>query len=899
MNAANHFLKTFRLDNKTVSYFSLPDLFRDRKMDAEKLPYSIRILVEMLLRQVGAGETSPVELDSLLEWQPGKTPRANIGILPQRVLMQDLTGVPVLNDLASLRAAAEREGLDPACVNPLIPVDLVVDHSVQVDFTGIPNAYQKNLEYEFKRNHERYEFLHWAQGAYKNFRLIPPGTGILHQVNLETLSPMVWLKETSTGLLACPDMVIGTDSHTPMINGLGVLGWGVGGIEAITAMLGNPLELPIPEVIGVRLSGSLPAGVTPTDLTLTIVEKLRALGVVDKFIEFCGPALEFLSVPERAMIANMTPEFGATASYFPVDGQTITYLHQTARPKETTQLAETFFCAQGLFRGPEMSEPEFSAVLECHLDEIEPSIAGPKKPQSRVSLSNSKKDFLAHLSVPLDQGGFGLAGSELNKSARVSVGGRVVEVRHGSVVLAAITSCTNTSDPEVMIAAGILARNALARGLKVSTGVKMSLSPGSRVVTDYLEKAGLLEALSNLGFTLTGFGCMTCIGNSGPLPEAIGIAVTENNLVTAAVLSGNRNFEGRIQPLVKASYLASPPLVVAFALAGRMDLDLTHDPLGTDPSGREVFLKDLWPSAEEIAKIRSAFVTEEAFRRAAETQSQGGREWQALEGSRGLVFQWEKDSNYLREPPFLQLPDEDPKAEIRGARVLAMLGDSVTTDHISPAGAIPVRSPAGEYLTSKGIAPSEYNSYGSRRGNDEVMIRSTLANIRLKNRLVPGVEGGRTIHLPDREEMDIHAASVRYRQEGVPLVVLAGREYGTGSSRDWAAKGVMLLGVRAVIARSFERIHRSNLVGMGVIPLQFQEGESAESLGLTGEEVFALPAIASLKPGGKATVWAMSENGEEKQFQVGVRINSQAEMDTLLQGGILKKALHQITGKMR
>jgi aconitate hydratase len=886
-------LRSFFLDGKEIFFYSLVDYSEILGKDFSRLPFSIRLLLEMILRQSGEGYSFPEDLDRLADWKPVEAARGYVGIHPQRVVMQDLTGVPVLNDLASLRAAVERAGGDPARVDPLIPVDLVVDHSIQADFTGTPDAYQKNLELEFKRNRERYEFLHWAQLSFNNFRLIPPGTGIVHQVNLEALSPMVWVKERGKKLLACPDMVIGTDSHTPMINGLGVLGWGVGGIEAIAAMLGNPIELPIPDVVGVRLSGSLLPGTTPTDLTLTIVQKLRAFGVVDKFVEFTGPALADLAVSERAMIANMSPEYGATASYFPVDRQTIDYLRLTARPEETIRLAEQFFRMQGLFRETDTPKPQFSTLLEVNLAEIEPSIAGPKKPQSRVTLGKAKENFLELLGAPVADGGYGLAETEITRKAELEFSGKRVTIGHGSVVVAAITSCTNTSNPYVMVTAGLLARNAVDRGLTSNPMVKASLSPGSRVVTDYLGKASLLEPFEELGFALSGYGCMTCIGNSGQLPEEIGSAIEENQLVTAAVLSGNRNFEGRVQSQVRANYLASPPLVVAFALAGRIDIDLTREPIGMDKSGNPLTLADLWPEENEIQAVITKFVTPEAFKRNDISSNAGSREWQNLETGGGMVYGWQNYSTYLREPPFLKLPETDWEKPINSARALVVFGEAVTTDHISPAGNIPVNSPAGRYLVERGVSPSDFNSYGARRGNDEVMVRGTFANVRLKNRLVQGVEGGKTLHLPDGQQMDIYDAAMRYREEGIPSIVLAGREYGTGSSRDWAAKGVLLLGVRAVIAESFERIHRSNLAGMGVLPLEFLEGENLTSLGLTGRESFSLPVFTDLEPGGEILITTKDDHEKITNFKVRVRINSKMEMETLLQGGILKKAFTQ------
>ncbi len=771
-----------------------------------------------------------------------------------------------------------------------------MDHSIQVDYTGIPDAYKKNLELEFKRNRERYQFLKWAQKAFQKFRLIPPATGIVHQVNLETLSPVVWIQDSAGMRLAAPDMVIGTDSHTPMINGLGVLGWGVGGIEAIAAMLGNPLELMIPDVVGVRLFGSLPLGTTPTDLTLTIVQKLRALGVVDKFIEFTGPALETLGVPQRAMIANMAPEYGATASFFPIDEQTLGFLRLTNRLESTVRLVEAFFREQELFRSDESPEPEFSTLLELDLSEIVPSIAGPKKPQSRVSLTEASQDFQRLLKIEVTDGGYGLSREQVEATAEVQIGGNPVTLMHGSVVLAAITSCTNTSDPYVMLAAGLMARNALERGMSISPAVKASLSPGSRVVTDYLARAGLLEKLENLGFTLVGYGCMTCIGNSGQIDPGVARVIEASNLVTAGVLSGNRNFEGRVQPLVRANYLASPPLVVAYALAGSMNIDLTRDPLGVDANGNPVNLADIWPSENEIRELTEKYVTVEAFERNKLEKFPGGRDWQELAGGDELVFHWNPSSDYLREPPFATLPNGDWTKDIHGAHALAVFGDSITTDHISPAGSIHPGSPAGRYLQSRGVSPVDFNSYGSRRGNDEVMVRGTFANTRLKNKLVLGVEGGRTLYLPEETQMDIYDAAMRYQREDIPLVILAGREYGTGSSRDWAAKGVLLLGVRAVIAESFERIHRSNLAGMGVLPLQFLEGEGVQKLGLTGKESFTISALSSIVPGAIIPVLAEGKTGDRIEFQTRLRVDTRLEMETLLQGGILKKAFTQTLG---
>ena len=815
------------------------------------------------------------------------------------MILQDFTGVPCVVDLAAMRSAMQRLGGDPKKINPLVPVDLVIDHSVQVDFFGGHDSMDRNVAIEFQRNRERYEFLRWGQKAFQNFRVVPPAVGIVHQVNLEYLAKGVFLgKRRLPGPVAFPDSLVGTDSHTTMINGLGVLGWGVGGIEAEAVMLGQPLYMLAPEVIGFELSGELPPGTTATDLVLTITQILRKEGVVNKFVEYFGPAIKGMKVADRALVANMAPEYGATMGFFPIDEQTLAYLRLTGRSDAEVALVERYTKEQQLFYSSQPgSDPVYTKVLKLDLGTIEPSLAGPKRPQDRVPLANVKRAFRQSLQAPVKERGFGLGEQDLARTATVADNGRSATIGHGAVVIAAITSCTNTSNPDVMLAAGLVAKKAVERGLSVKPYVKTSLAPGSRVVTDYYRKTGLDAALDKLGFTLVGYGCTTCIGNSGPLPEPVAEAVTKGNLVAAAVLSGNRNFEGRINPHVKANYLASPPLVVAYALAGTVDIDLATEPLGTGSDGKPVYLKDIWPSREEVGRVVADAIGAEMFRARYKNVFEANPTWNALPVTPSELFPWDAGSTYVQEPPFLidLAAEPSPIQPLRGARVLAALGDSVTTDHISPAGSIAATSPAGKYLQEQGVKPVDFNSYGARRGNDRVMTRGTFANIRIRNLLAPGTEGGVTRHLPDGQVMPIYDAAMKYKAEGVPLVVLAGAEYGTGSSRDWAAKGTYLLGVRAVLAVSFERIHRSNLVGMGILPLEFPKGKTWESLGLTGEEVFEIPDLNDqLQPLSQITVRATAADGSVKEFQAKVRIDTPVEMDYYRNGGILQTVLRKL-----
>jgi aconitate hydratase len=869
--------------------------------DLDRLPYSIRIWLESLLRQVSGREITEDHVRYLAGWHAGDPGSAELPFKPARVILQDFTGVPAVVDLAALRSAMHRLGGDPARIDPQVPVDLVIDHSVQVDMFGSNAALYYNAEREFERNRERYEFLHWAQNAFDGFRVVPPATGIVHQVNLEYLATVVARRQQAGGdWVAFPDTLVGTDSHTTMINGLGVLGWGVGGIEAEAVMLGEPITMLPPQVVGFEMVGELPEGATATDLVLTVTQMLRREGVVGKFVEFFGPGVTTLSLPDRATIGNMSPEYGATMGFFPVDPETLRYLRSTARPPELVDLVERYTKEQGLFRTDKAPVPAYSSTLTLDLSTVMPSLAGPKRPQDRIPLADMKPAFQAVLRAPTAQRGFALDGTALGRTATVpaSNGDEAATLAHGAVVIAAITSCTNTSNPTVMVGAGLLAKKAVARGLEVPAYVKTSLAPGSTVVTRYLEAAGLTPYLDQLGFNLVGYGCTTCIGNSGPLPEAVARAVEEGDLVAAAVLSGNRNFEGRINPHVRANYLASPPLVVAYALAGTVDIDLLHEPLGHDAAGQPVFLADIWPSQAEIQAAVSGALDPAMFEEQYADVYTGNETWNAIPASESAeLYDWDANSTYIQEPPFFAgLTAEVPPVEdVRGARVLALLGDSVTTDHISPAGSIAADGPAGRYLLEHGVERREFNSYGSRRGNHEVMMRGTFANIRLKNLLVPGTEGGVTVHLPDGEQMAIYDAGMRYQREGAPLIVLAGKEYGTGSSRDWAAKGVYLQGVRAVIAQSYERIHRSNLVGMGVLPLQFQPGDSAESLGLTGHEIFDITGIADhLEPGQEVAVRARREDGSEIAFTALIRLDTPVEVEYYRNGGVLHTILRRM-----
>ena len=862
-----------------------------------RLPYSIRMILEALLRTCDDYEVTEADIRTLATWNAAQPAEQEIPFKPARVVLQDFTGVPCVVDLAAMRAAMKRLGGDPGKINPLVPVDLVIDHSVQVDFFGTHDALEKNVDIEFGRNAERYAFLRWGQQAFRNFRVVPPAIGIVHQVNLEYLAGCVFLRDDPAGKgtmkVAVPDTLVGTDSHTTMINGLGVVGWGVGGIEAEAVMLGQALSLLLPEVVGFELTGRLPAGATATDLVLTVTEILRKDGVVGKFVEFFGSGLEGMSLADRATIANMAPEYGATMGFFPVDDETLTYLRLTGRPAEQVTLVERYMKEQGMFRTAAAPIPEFTKRLSLDLGSVVPSLAGPKRPQDRVPLVQVKRAFAESLTAPTAKRGFALEGAALTRTGTVREHGRSDQIGHGAVVIAAITSCTNTSNPSVMVAAGLVARKAVAKGLATKPWVKTSLAPGSRVVTDYLEKSGLAKDLDALGFETVGYGCTTCIGNSGPLPDHVAAAVTEGDLVAAAVLSGNRNFEGRVNPLVKANWLASPPLVVAYALAGTTDIDLATEPLGIGTDGAPVFLKDIWPTAEEVRTTVEASVVPGQFQKRYDNVWESNPRWNAVPTSTGELYDWDEASTYIQEPPFLAELSREPQApaSIHGARVLLALGDSVTTDHISPAGSIAKASPAGTFLMKHGVPPADFNSYGARRGNDRVMTRGTFANIRIRNLLVPGTEGGVTRLLPGAEVMPVYDAAVKYREQQTPLVVLAGAEYGTGSSRDWAAKGTMLLGVRAVLAASFERIHRSNLVGMGVLPLVLPE--PWQQLGLTGEETFEIP-FEGLAPRSTVVVTATAADGTTKQIPCLVRIDTPVELDQFQAGGILPFVLRKL-----
>jgi aconitate hydratase A / 2-methylisocitrate dehydratase len=877
-------------DDSGTYYYRLSAVEEAGLGNVSRLPFSIKVLLEALLRQVNGHSVTEEDVASLAAWEPQATPQSEIPFKPARVVLQDFTGVPALVDLAAMRSAMARLGGDPTQVNPLIPADLVIDHSVQVDRFGSRLALLFNAEREFERNRERYEFLKWGQGALRNFRVVPPATGIVHQVNLEYLATGVTLSRASGAAVAFPDSLVGTDSHTTMINGLGVLGWGVGGIEAEAVLLGQPIYMLIPQVIGVRLTGSLPEGATATDLVLTVTEMLRARGVVDKFVEFCGPGLSRLSLPDRATIANMAPEYGATIGFFPVDAETLRYLAMSGRSPELIGLVERYCRVQGLFRTDGTPDPLFTDALELDMDSVVPSLAGPKRPQDRVRLSDMPQAF----SRAFPAAGLPNSVPSADKPAK----GSTSSVTTGCVVIAAITSCTNTSNPSVMVAAGLLAKKAVERGLRAQPYVKTSLAPGSKVVTRYLDEAGLTPFLEALGFYTVGYGCTTCIGNSGPLPDEVETAISNGNLVVAAVLSGNRNFEGRIHPLVKANYLASPPLVVAYAIAGDVSLDLTTEPLGVNPDGQPVYLRDIWPSQEEIQATVTQSLNPAMFQEQYEDVFSGNKAWNEVRAPQGQLYEWEPASSYIREPPFfLNLaPRPEPASDILGARVLAYLGDSVTTDHISPAGSIDPNSPAGLFLLANGISEREFNAYGARRGNHEVMMRGTFANIRIRNRLLPGIEGGYTVFQPTGERLSIYDAAMRYAAAGIPLVILAGREYGTGSSRDWAAKGPSLLGVRAVLAESFERIHRSNLIGMGVLPLEFLPGESAQSLGLTGVETFDIRGLAGqeLHPKQPLVVYAGAAGTAAKTFQVVARIDTPVEVEYYRNGGILQTVLRNM-----
>jgi len=888
---------TFETGNGPAGIYRISRLEEQGLGEISRLPYSIRVLLEAVLRNCDGYVVTEDDVKNLAAWNAEAPAKLEIPFKPARVVLQDFTGVPAVVDLAAMRSAMKRLGGDPKKINPLIPVDLVIDHSVQVDRFASPDALAANVELEFGRNRERYEFLRWGQKAFENFRAVPPNVGIIHQVNLEFLAKGVFLRHDEQGPVAIPDSLVGTDSHTTMINGLGVVGWGVGGIEGEAVMLGQPLYMLMPEVVGFELTGELPTGATATDLVLTIVEILRAEGVVGKFVEYFGSGVSNMSLADRAIIANMGPEYGATMGFFPIDEETLGYLRRTGRTDDEVGLVERYTKEQGIFRTDDSPRPNYTKTLSLDISTVEPSLAGPKRPQDRISLAAMKTAFQNALRAPVSERGLALDENACKRTAQVTTNGDSTEVTHGAVVIAAITSCTNTSNPTVMLAAGLLAKKAVECGLAVKPYVKTSLAPGSRVVSDYLDRAGLTDSLEQLGFHTVGYGCTTCIGNSGPLPDPVATAITDGDLVATAVVSGNRNFEGRISPLVKANYLASPPLVVAYALAGTTDIDLTSEPLGCDRDGQDVYLRDIWPSVEEITEVAARSLDAEMFKSRYGNAFDCNETWNKIAVTEGDLYEWDEASTYIQEPPFLAdvTPDVSPIQPITGARVLALLGDSVTTDHISPAGAIAEDSPAGRFLVERSVEPRDFNSYGSRRGNDRVMLRGTFANIRIRNQLAPGTEGGWTRHLPDGQQLTIYDAAMKYREEGTPLVVLAGAEYGTGSSRDWAAKGTYLLGIRAVIAASYERIHRSNLVGMGVLPLEFTDGQTWQSIGLTGEEQIDIEGLDdALQPRGTVTVKATSADGKVTQLDARVRIDTPVEMEYYRNGGILQTVLRKL-----
>ena len=875
--------KTLKTTSKTFQYYSIEELEKEKLIELSKTPYSIRVLLENVLRNSDQGPATFEHVKLVASWRPNAKPQSEFPYMPGRVVLQDFTGVPVAVDIAAMRDAVSEAGGDASIINPIVRSELVIDHSVQVDHFSLPEALNLNIEKEFERNTERYQLLKWAQNAFDNFKIVPPGTGIVHQVNLEYLAEVILNNSDDQTPVAFPDTCVGTDSHTTMINGLGVLGWGVGGIEAEAVMLGQPYYMVVPEVVGVRLTGKLPEGATATDLVLSIVEMLRKVGVVEKFVEFYGPGLKDLPLADRATIANMAPEYGATCGFFPIDHQTIKYLRDTGRDAETCDLVEEYSKINNFFYD-EVNEPSYTTELNFDISSVSPSMAGPKRPQDNVTLQNVANNFKESFKIS-------------SSKNIISIDDQKVEIGDSSVVIAAITSCTNTSNPSVMVGAGLLARNARKKGLQRKPWVKSSLAPGSTVVTRYLESAGLHEDLDYLGFHTVGYGCTTCIGNSGPLPQPVAESVSDNDLTVAAVLSGNRNFEGRVHPQVKANYLASPVLVVAYALAGTMDINLIDDPIGQDQSGEDVFLRDIWPSQNDIADTIATSLTPEMFKEQYDVVVDGPTEWQELSTSTGVNFKWDLESTYIQKPPYFENFSQKPqsKSEILNARVLVSVQDSVTTDHISPAGSIPPSAPAGQFLTSNDVPRHQFNSFGSRRGNHDVMARGTFGNIRLRNQLVPDLEGDWTIHLPTKESMRIYEASEKYKQENVPLIILAGKEYGTGSSRDWAAKGPMLLGVRAVIAESFERIHRSNLIGMGVLPLVFQKGESVKSLGLDGTETFDIPDVSnSVTPGSTIHIKATAENGNVTEFDVLARIDTAIENEYYKHGGLLPYVLRQM-----
>lgn len=886
-------ISTLKTSSGEVKYYSLKTVSDNLGKDISRLPVSIKILLENVIRNYDGNTINDAHLDALAGWDPEGKEAREIPYCPARVILQDFTGVPCVVDLAAMRTVVDRLGGDPNKINPIVPVDLVIDHSVQVDYFANDKAFEMNVEREYERNGERYSFLRWAQTAFDNFSVVPPGTGIVHQVNLECLASVVATREVDGETVAYPDTLVGTDSHTTMINGLSVLGWGVGGIEAEASMLGQPLYMLVPDVIGFKLYGQLPEGVTATDLVLTVTEMLRKKGVVGKFVEFYGPGLSQLALSDKATIANMAPEYGATMGFFPVDEETLRYLRITGRDRKLVELVEAYTKEQGLFRTDDTPDPVYTDTLELDISTVESSMAGPSRPQDRVSLKNLKESYENVLKAKTGDE----SGANLNKKAEIEINGNKEEIGNGSVVIAAITSCTNTSNPSVMIGSGLVAKKAVEKGLTVKPTVKTSLAPGSRVVTDYLDAAGLTPYLDKLGFDLVGYGCTTCIGNSGPLPAPVEEGIRENDLTCAAVLSGNRNFEGRVHPFVKFAYLASPPLVVSFALAGTIDIDVYNEPVGTGSDGEPVYLKDIWPTQQEIKDTVDKVLNPEMFRAQYSHVFEGDETWKGLSAPEGNLYQWEGSSTYIQNPTFfvdfsLGLPETN---DIKGAYALALLGDSITTDHISPAGSIPKDGPAGKYLISRGVEQRDFNSFGSRRGNHEVMIRGTFANIRIRNKMVPGVEGGYTKYVPTDEQMTIFDASMKYQTEGTPLIVIGGKEYGTGSSRDWAAKGTILLGVKAVIAESFERIHRSNLVGMGVLPLQFKEGENSDTYGLTGQEQFDISGIAEgLSPGKDIPVSVTRKGGDNFTFNVTCRLDSPVEVEYYNNGGILQTVLRQM-----
>jgi aconitate hydratase len=886
---------TFDTGNGEAVIYRLNKLIEDGVGNVDSLPFSIRILLENALRNLDGKLVTEDDVKNIANWDDKNPEKVEIPYIPARVILQDFTGVPAIVDLAALRSAMQRLGGDPAKINPVVPVDLVIDHSVQVDVFGRDDAILLNSQFEFERNRERYEFLHWGQKAFEDFKVVPPATGIVHQVNLEYLAKVVQLYDdpNGDGKVALPDTLVGTDSHTTMINGLGVVGWGVGGIEAEAAMLGQPVYMLMPEVVGFKLTGQLPEGATATDLVLIVTQMLREHGVVGKFVEFYGSGLSSMTLPDRATLANMAPEYGATMGFFPVDAETLSYMERTGRDPEQIELVERYTKEQGLFRTDDTPDPRFNSTLELDLSTVEPSLAGPLRPQDRVLLSDMKDTFQKTLRAPVGPQGFEISDDNLENTATVKDNGSTSEITHGSVVIAAITSCTNTSNPSVMVGAGLLAKNAVEKGLQRKPYVKTSLAPGSKVVTEYLNEAGLTNYLEELGFHTVGYGCTTCIGNSGPLPDPVKNAIHEGDLVATSVLSGNRNFAGRIGPDIRANYLASPPLVVAYALAGTVDIDFDTDPIGQDADGNDIFLKDIWPTQNDVLETIQNSLTPEMYKEQYSDVYTGNQQWNDIPSTDEAVYEWSDESTYIQEPPFfIDMPVQPEAVEpVKDARVIVLGGDSLTTDHISPAGAIASDSPAGKYLKDHGVERKMFNSYGSRRGNDRVMTRGTFANVRLRNLLVPGSEGGVTYYLPTGEEMPVYDAAMKYKEDNTDLIVLAGKDYGMGSSRDWAAKGTLLLGIKAVIAESYERIHRSNLVMMGVLPLAFEEGESWKSLGLTGHEQYDIPVPETLEPFQKLPVTATDADGNETKFHAVVRLDSPVEIDYYKHGGILQYVL--------